>query len=106
MKKVLSLWSIVLVWEDQFLIKEIIVFLYVSCYYAVLHFFAYVTELPLSGLVRVQPMKRTIIMGVAKGFDSLTPLHKKTGNPLIGETGGLNRALSRDNGPTVCKFET
>jgi hypothetical protein len=65
-----------------------------------------VTELSLSGLVRVQPGKRIIIMCVAKGFNSLTPLHKETGNPLIGETGGLNRALGRVNCPTVCKFET
>jgi 2-C-methyl-D-erythritol 4-phosphate cytidylyltransferase len=41
-----------------------------------------VTELPLSGLVRVQPVKRTIIMCVAKEYDSLTPLHKKDRKPI------------------------
>jgi hypothetical protein len=41
-----------------------------------------------------------------EGFNSLALLHKRKGNALIGGTGCLNRAISRDNCPTVYKFET
>jgi hypothetical protein len=69
-----------------------------------------VTELALSGLVRVQLGKLIIIiiiiiMYVAK-VSTTSPHCKKGRKPYEGGTGGLNRAIGKDNRPIVYKFQT